>query len=93
MEQAQRFQQIAPLETAGFVPPYVICPHNANAPVGESKIQWAPRLLERAALDRMRIDHRRSDIAVAEQLLNRANVVIGLQEVACKTVIIMLNSA
>ena len=38
------------------------------------------------ALDRMGIDHGRSDIAVPQKLLNRADIVVGQQQMAGETV-------
>ena len=39
-----------------------------------------------ADLQHMRVDHRRADVRMAEQLLHRANVVAGLQQVRSKRV-------
>ena len=43
-------------------------------------------LLERYTRHRLQIDHRGSHIAVAEQLLDRLDVVVGQQEMACECV-------
>jgi hypothetical protein len=51
-----------------------------------SEIKWAFGLFDGDALHRMGMDHRRSDIAVSESLLNRPDVIIGLEQVARKTV-------
>ena len=48
------------------------------------KIERTPRLLQSHTLDRMGIDHRCFDIAVAKQLLNRPDVIILLQKVTGK---------
>ncbi len=32
------------------------------------------------------VDHRRPDVAVAQELLDRADIVIGLKEMSCKAV-------
>jgi len=46
------------------------------------QIQRALRVLERYARNGLRVDHRRLHAAVAKQLLDRHDVVVGLQEVA-----------
>ncbi len=51
-----------------------------------SKIKRALGFFDGLALDCMGINHCGSDIAVPQKLLNRADVVIGLQQMACKTV-------
>ena len=51
-----------------------------------SEIKWAFGLFDGDALHRMGIDHRRSDIAVSESLLNRPDIIIGLEQVARKAV-------
>ena len=50
------------------------------------EIHRAPCLLEGYTRHRLQIDHRGSHIAVAEQLLDRLDVVVGQQEMACKCV-------
>ena len=52
----------------------------------ESEIEGALGLLDGQAFNRMGIDQRRSQIAMAKQLLNRAYIVIGLQQMSCKAV-------
>jgi hypothetical protein len=51
-----------------------------------SEIQWAFGLFDGDALHRMGRDHRRSDIAVSESLLNRPDIIMGLEHVARKAV-------
>ena len=50
------------------------------------EIQRALCLFQGTAFDRMCIDHRCSYIAVAQQRLNRPNVIARLQQMAGKTV-------
>ena len=52
----------------------------------KSEIQRAFCLLDSLPLDGMGINHSRSDIAVAQQLLDGADIIIGLQEMAGETV-------
>ena len=51
-----------------------------------SKIQWALSFFEGPALDRMGVNHGRPHIAVAQQFLNRSDIVIGLQQMRGKAV-------
>ena len=51
-----------------------------------SEIQGAHTLFNGAALDSMGVDHRCPDVTMPKQFLNRSDVVIGLQQVAGKTV-------
>ena len=46
-------------------------------------IRWALNA-SAAAIQNMRIDHRRADVAVAEQLLNRPNIISILQQMGRK---------
>ena len=59
----------------------------ATSVVGSSsKIKRAFGLFCRGAFDGMRVNHRGSQVAVAQELLNGPNVVIGLQQMAGKGV-------
>ena len=40
--------------------------------------------LQRSTFYRVRVDHRRPNIAVTQQFLNRADVIVGLQEMGGK---------
>ena len=51
-----------------------------------SAIQRALRLLERGALHGMRVNHRRFHTTMAQQLLDRADIIIRLQQMAGETV-------
>jgi hypothetical protein len=51
-----------------------------------SKIQRAFCVFDRHGLNRVGIDHCSSEIAVPEQLLNCTNIIIGLEQMAGKTV-------
>jgi hypothetical protein len=48
-------------------------------------IEWASNA-ERTTVEDVRVDHRRSHVAVPKQLLDRANIVACLEEVSGKTV-------
>jgi len=50
------------------------------------EVEWAVHFLYSSAADCMCVDHRRADIAVPEQLLNGANVVVRPQQMAGETV-------
>jgi len=58
----------------------------ASAPCSSLKIQGTYSLFTGLAFDGVRIDHGGFDIAVPQQFLDRANVVIGLQQVTGKAV-------
>lgn len=49
-----------------------------------SKVQGAFAFLESSALDGMGVDHRRPNVTVSQQFLNRSYVVIGLKQVTGK---------
>ncbi len=51
-----------------------------------SQIQWTFRFLECRARDGLGVDHRRLDIAVPQQVLDRADIVAGLQQMAGEAV-------
>lgn len=51
----------------------------------KSEIQRTFRLFDGLALNSMGVNHRSPDIAVSQQLLNRTNIIIGLQQMAGKT--------
>jgi len=52
-----------------------------------SKIKRTLRLVDGPALDRMGVYHRCSHITMAKQLLNRADIIIRLKQMAGKTVV------
>jgi len=58
-----------------------------------SKIKRTLRLFDSPAPDRMGVYHRCSHITMAEQLLNRADIIIRLKQMAGKTVPLMPSSA
>jgi len=51
-----------------------------------SEIQWAFGLFDAQTLHGMGINHRRFQIAVPQQILNGANIIVRLQQVGCKAV-------
>ena len=50
------------------------------------KIKGAFCVLDRHGLDGVRVDHGGSQIAMPQQLLNRADIIIGLEQMAGKAV-------
>ena len=51
-----------------------------------AEVERALALLLRPALHRVRVDHRRLHVAVAQHFLDRADVIVGLQQMAGETV-------
>ena len=62
--------------TANQPPPFFICCQRGAL----LEIQWALWLLHGPARHAVRVDHRGPDVGMAEQFLDRADIVIGLQE-------------
>jgi hypothetical protein len=56
-----------------------------HSPAALYLIQWRANAAS-ALVEDVRVDHRRRDIRVAEQLLHRPNVIAGLQQVRRKRV-------
>ena len=50
------------------------------------KIKWALHFLQCPPFNRVRVNHRRPYVTVAQQFLNRPNVIARLQQMAGKTV-------
>ena len=57
-----------------------------HGPIPGSEIQRALPLFHGLARYAMRINHRRPDVRVPEHFLDRANIIIRLQEVRCERV-------